>query len=377
VVLLEAEQVGFGASGRNAGMLVPLLAPLWLVPRSLPYDEARWGLHELDRRLDQIAVDLGSLDGGPAASTWYLSAPSALAAEVVGWLHDRLTAFGQRSEMISGPETDRRIGEAARLSLVKPRHLIHPARLAIALGERLRSMGVPIYEHARVKSIDHSGTELRAITETGITCRARKIVSAAGPWAKGLFANVDGRLWETWMVATAPLPADVLARMGGTQTMVVSAKPDLMYRRVHAGRLLLGGLDDGVTQPSPAGHVPDNVLPRLKRLMHESLPWLGEVPLEYIWGGPMHVYWDQKPRIIPWRVDPRVVLVSGMSGSGVIWSLFAGELAAGLVDPALEAPDDRRIRELVDRAKVPPLSIAQAGLQVVGRTLFSRRRLQD
>jgi glycine/D-amino acid oxidase-like deaminating enzyme len=111
--------------------------------------------------------------------------------------------------------------------------------------------------------------------------------------------------------------------------------------------------------------------------MRESLPWLGEVPLEYIWGGPMHVYWDQKPRIIPWRVDPRVVLVSGMSGSGVIWSLFAGELAAGLVDPALETPDDRRIRELVDRAKVPPLSIAQAGLQVVGRTLFSRRRVQD
>jgi glycine/D-amino acid oxidase-like deaminating enzyme len=189
----------------------------------------------------------------------------------------------------------------------------------------------------------------------------------------GVLPGIDGRLWETWMMATEPLPEDTLARLGGTASMVVSAKPDLMYRRAHGGRLLLGGLDDGVKQPSPAGHVPDSVLPRLRRLMEESLPWLGPVPIEYVWGGPMHVYWDQKPRIRRWSGDPGVVLVSGMSGSGVIWSLFAGELAAGLVDPALDTPNDRRIRELVDRARVPPLSVARIGMKVLGRSLFRRR----
>lgn len=374
VVVLEAGRVGFGASGRNAGMLVPLLAPLWLVPGSLPYDEARWGLHELDRRLEQVVATLADLDGGPTPSTWYLSAPTALATEVVGWLHDQLAHFGQASQLIDGAETNRRIGEAARMSLVKPRQLIHPARLALSLAQRLRTMGVTIHERSRVERLDHSGSDLRVITDTGLTCRARKVVSAAGPWAKGLLTGIKGSLWETWMFATAPLPGETLARLGGRDSMVVAAKPDLMYRRVHGDRLLLGGLDDGVKQPSPAGYVPDNVMPRLRRLMRESLPWLGDVPVEYVWGGPMHVYWDQKPRIMPWPVDERVVLVSGMSGSGVIWSLFAGELAAGLVDPTLDTPDDHSIRSLVDRARIPPVAIARIGMQVVGRTLFNRRR---
>jgi glycine/D-amino acid oxidase-like deaminating enzyme len=325
---------------------------------------------ELDRRMDQVGTALGPLAGGPREATWYLAAPTAIAEQAVVWMHDRFRHFGLPSTLISGKETDARIGEHARLSVTRKGYLIHPARLARSMGALAASQGIEVHEHTRVQRIDPGPGGMEVVTDTGITCTAGRVVTASGAWVKQVFPDIGGKLWETWMLATEPLPEETLRKLGGTDSMIVGAKPEIMYRRVQSGRLLLGGLDDGTDHPSPTGFIPGNVLPRLLPLIEESLPWLGPVKIDYVWGGPMHVYWDQKPRIQVAPDNPRVVQVAGMSGSGVIWALMAGALAAGLVDPALDTDDDRHLRVALANTKIPPWGLMKAGMRFVWRSVM-------
>jgi glycine/D-amino acid oxidase-like deaminating enzyme len=47
IAVLEAERVGFGASGRNAGMVVPFLQSIQSIARQFGWDEARWAARYL------------------------------------------------------------------------------------------------------------------------------------------------------------------------------------------------------------------------------------------------------------------------------------------------------------------------------------------
>ena len=162
-----------------------------------------------------------------------------------------------------------------------------------------------------------------------------------------------------------------VVQLGGTSSLVVSLKPEFVYRRVFGNRLLLGGLDDTVRSPSPAGHVPDTVLPRLLRLLEESVPWLKDVEVEWLWGGPIHATTlDEIPRFQMYKGDPRIAVAAGMSGSGVVWGLLAGSLLAGLVNPGLDTEEDRRLREALAATKLPVPGAAKLGLQFLSRALF-------
>ncbi len=371
VALAEAQRIGFGASGRNAGMLVPLAAPSWLIEGALERGRAKWALGALAQRYQALGASLATLDGGPSPSSMFLCAPSSLACEAVAWIYRRLTDQGQISELIGARETYDRTGEAARLSLVMPAYAIHPARLALALREQAARLGVLVYEHSRVARLDRGARALLAVMEGGAVCRAEKIVCSCGAWNQELLTGLRGTVAETWMLATAPLAHDILCRLGHAGSLVVSVKPEFMYRRVYGSRLLLGGLDDIVRNPSPAGRVPEDVLPRLLRLLEESVPWLKGVDVELLWGGPIHAMQvDEMPHFRLHKADPRISVAAGLSGSGVVWGLLAGSLLAGLVDPALDTEEDRLLREALTAAKLPVLGAAKLGVQMLIRALF-------
>jgi glycine/D-amino acid oxidase-like deaminating enzyme len=371
VVLIEAERVGFGASGRNAGMVVPLPAGMWFFPGSVAEGEAEWGLADLMRRFHSVGTALSPLDGGARPCTFYSCAPGPLTAQGLFWLHAQLQRHGQKSELISAQELDRRTGEKARLSIAYPAYSVHPARLAFSLREELLSLGVEVYEQSRVSKVDLGGPDVTALTEAGGECRAKKAVFAYGAWSPGMF-ETKGKLFETFMYATEPLPKEVIARLGGDDPLVNNLYKDFSYRRVLGDRLLMGGLDDAVPEPSPKGEVPDNIQPRLERLKAKCIPWMKDVRVEAVWGGPIHAYGDLLPSFRHLSGDPRVTVIDGMAGAGVIWALLAGQLISGLVDPALDTPQDRRLRAAVEATRFPYLGFLSVGVRLVARMLLGR-----
>ena len=189
VALVEAQRIGFGASGRNAGMLVPLAAPSWLIDGALEPQQAAWALHELARRYQVLGTSPAALDGGPSPASMVFCAPSNLAGEAVTWLHRRLRNLGQTAELIGVQETHARVGEAARSSLVVPAYAVHPARLALALRQVAGQLGVSIYEHSRIERLERESSDLSAVADSGIACRAGRIICTSGAWNQELLSR--------------------------------------------------------------------------------------------------------------------------------------------------------------------------------------------
>jgi glycine/D-amino acid oxidase-like deaminating enzyme len=142
-----------------------------------------------------------------------------------------------------------------------------------------------------------------------------------------------------------------------------------MYRRLFERRLLLGGFDDVMARPLGAAEIPSSVLPRLRGLLERSLPQLGEVDVQSVWGGPCNATRLQLPAIRKAPADPRVVAVSGLAGSGIAWGLLAGQLVRGLVDPDLDDADDERLRRALSTSRLPVAGALRLGARFLTRAL--------
>ena len=350
VVLVEAQRVGFGASGRCAGMVVPLV-PQWFVPGTLPRLEAKWATGEVVRRFEAVAAALSQAGEGPRPARLYVAAPSSFAVKILKWVRQQLADLDFSTELLSAEQSLERTGEHCKGSLGFPVHETHPALLALRLRELAENAQVTVHEHTGIARIESSPDAVILHSSDGARIRARRVVLASGAWDidRGFYRN-PGKVRNTWMLATAPLPTPP---PGGDSTLVGNLSGAGMYRRLFDRRLLLGGFDDTVARPLGAAEIPSNVLPRLRRLLERSLPQLGEVDVQCVWGGPCNATRLQLPLIRKAPADPRVVAVSGLAGSGIAWGLLAGQLVRGLVDPDLDNAADERLRRALSTSRLP------------------------
>ncbi len=111
------------------------------------------------------------------------------------------------------------------------------------------------------------------------------------------------------------------------------------------------------------------VLGRLRGLLMETLPWLRVPPLEFLWGGPLHVTARELPVLARAPDDDRIVLAVGMAGSGLGLSLLAGPLVAGLVRPEVDDDEARYLRQALAAAKIPWGSLLRIGAGCALRAL--------
>jgi gamma-glutamylputrescine oxidase len=367
VVLVEAQRVGFGASGRCAGMVVPLV-PQWFVPGTLPRLEAEWATGEVLRRFEAVAAALGLAGEELRPARLYVAAPSSFALQALRWVRQQLADLDVSTELLSAEQSLERTGEHCKGSLGIPVHATHPALLALRLRELAENAQVTVHEHTGIARIESSPDAVILHGSDGARIRARRVVLASGAWDidRGFFRN-PGKVRYTWMLATAPLPTPP---PGGDSTLVGDLSRAGMYRRLFERRLLLGGFDDTVARPLGAAEIPSNVLPRLRRLTERSLPQLGEVDVQCVWGGPCNATRLQLPWVRKAPTDPRVVAVSGLAGSGIAWGLLAGQLVRGPVNPDLDDAADERLRRALSASRLPVGGALRLGARLLARALM-------
>ncbi|KIN61637.1 Gamma-glutamylputrescine oxidoreductase [Sulfitobacter noctilucae] len=326
VVLLEAQRVGFGASGRNGGQLgTGQRVEQDALERMAGDAQARllWdmGLDAVALVKDLIATHDIDCDLKPGVA-W-----TASSDKDVGHLHryaDHLRqAYGyEEIETLDHaglqqvcPSPDYRGG----ILDVGSAHL-HPLNLALGLARAAKDAGVRIYERSAVHRIDER-ISAKVATDAGHVIAEHVILGCNG-YLGSLNRKVAARVMpiNNFIAATEPLGErmnDVLPR----DVAVADSRFVVNYfRRSPDGRLLFGGGE------SYGYRFPADIAAKVRKPMSVVFPQLKDVKIDYAWGGTLAITMKRLPYLA--RVAPNILSASGYSGHGVGTATHAGKLMA-------------------------------------------------
>lgn len=334
VVVLEAEHVGFGASGRNAGFLTPLPAPVWLLG-----SRHAWAALHLNREVHAIARWLGTLDCELAPATLAMRGTNRLWESSVRELAEAVSRAGLEHRLLDSAV------DPHRVVLSMDAYTLHPQKLVHALADHAERLGVQIVEGTRVRAIE--GTRLRLATAT---VDARTIVVCTNGYTGSLDVGERVRALTVHSFLAASAPLELLPRRDGELTIEVAGlyQP---YHRLHAQRLIFGGVD---TMREPRL---DGVRQQLAEAMSSSVPG---ARIADVWGGAFHATTTGLPIIRRSSKHPAIVLNVGYGGTGVALTLTCARLVAGLV---LGTREDEGLLEAIDRTRIS----VRAALSTAGR----------
>ena len=337
VLVLEAEHVGFGASGRNGGWV----SALYPVGAKVLARE-----HGKHATRDQYAALRESVDevGGVAAAEGIECGFHKGGMLVVATNRAQATrgrAEAQESDYWGNGTTWLEAAAAAdRLAVTGLRGAtfnrncarIHPFRLALGLARAVEAKGARIHERTRVAEV--GGRTLR--TDEGIVVRARHILRATEAWT----ARLPGHRRTvapvySLVVATAPLPQSVWDEIGLADAETFSEHRHVIVygQRSMDDRIVFGGrgapyhFGSGIR----AGFDSDAQVFRALRLsLTKLIPAAEGVEFTHAWGGPLGIARDWHPGV---GYDPStgVGYAGGYVGDGVALSNLAGRTLADLV----------------------------------------------
>ncbi|MFL5859861.1 MAG: NAD(P)/FAD-dependent oxidoreductase [Solirubrobacteraceae bacterium] len=339
VVVLEARQVGFGASGRNGGWVLGKLsgsAPAWRA-RGGP-DAPR----AMVRAIQQTVHEIGAVVAVENIECdWKHGGTVSVAQTDVQLARLRAQAEAERRELgedlawevLDADEMNARIRVAgARGGLYTPHCArVQPARLVDGLAAAAERAGATVYESSAVTRI---GSGL-AVTRAG-NVRARYVLRATeGYTADMRDAHRVLLPMNSSMIVTEPLPEAEWARIGwaGAETMLDGSHLYTYSQRTADGRIAIGGR--GVpyrfgSRTDREGPVPRRTVGELRARLRALFPSLAGVSVARAWHGILGVSRDWCPTV---TLDPVSGLgwAGGYAGEGVAASNLAARTLRDLV----------------------------------------------
>ncbi|MBY0264830.1 MAG: FAD-binding oxidoreductase [Burkholderiales bacterium] len=334
--VLEAQDIGWGASGRNGGMAVLRYKKPWAVlARQHGEDTARHlhglllgALDTLEAIVGEAGIACGFSRYGHITAANGKSAVAMLETDIA-WLR---TAGDSAPRMLSRAETAELAGTGCYLEgYLDPRAAgIHPLNYARGLAAALADRGVPLYCATPVTAISEDGQGV-SLTTPGGTVRAKQLLIATNAYTElfGFGSGLDRRVVpvSTSVITTAPLPQELLRRLLPQGHLVSDTRHLLNYYRVApGGRLLFGG------RGSLTGHESLEVYSGLERKLFETFPSLAGVAIDHRWSGKVAVTLDDFPHV--GRLGARTAYAMGYGGRGVILTGLLGRMLAGLATGA-------------------------------------------
>ncbi|MEN0104887.1 MAG: FAD-binding oxidoreductase [Pseudomonas sp.] len=329
VVLLEANQVAWGASGRNGGQLI----------RGVGHDVDRFanvvgadGVRELKllgleaveivrRRIEHFNIQCDL--------TWGYCDLANKPADLEGFAEDlaELRSLGYRHDLrlLHADDMHQVVGSSryvGGLIDMGSGHL-HPLNLALGEAAAAQSLGVKLYEHSAVTRIDY-GSEVLVHTATG-KVRAKNLVLACNAYLNGLNSTLGGKVLPagSYIIATEPL-SQAQARTLIPQNMALcDQRVALDYYRLSADRRLLFG---GACHYS--GRDPSDIAAYMRPKMLEVFPHLDKVKIDFHWGGMIGIGANRLPQIGRLKDQRNVFYAQAYSGHGVNATHLAGRLLA-------------------------------------------------
>ncbi|MET0331210.1 MAG: FAD-binding oxidoreductase [Dyella sp.] len=334
VLLLEREQIGFGASGRNGGFV---FAGYSLGEQALLQQRGSQRARELyaatiqavdiiRQRVARYAIACDLVDQGVIWANWFrdpavLRQRQQLLAGDYGVHWQWLPREALRERVCSERYFD---------GLYEPNALhLHPLNYAIGLAGAAAAQGVTIHEHSAVTSIEQVGAQWRLRTACGDVL-AEQVVLACGGYLAGLQRQIDRAILPiaTYVMVTEPLGARLEECLATRAAVYDSRFAFDYYRPLPDSRLLWGGRIS-IRQRSP-----EAVVRLLRGDLLKVFPQLRHVTVDYAWSGLMSYARHQMPQI---GGQHGLWWAQAFGGHGLAPTCVAGELLAA----ALAQGDER------------------------------------
>jgi len=336
VHVVEANKVGWGASGRNGGQMISGIAGEQAIAKYHGRDieemfgELRWAGHEIIReRVATYGIDCDLKYG-------YVDvAIKERHMRDIHYDYDRLQKadFPHEVRVLSHEETCAATGTDAYIGalLNMGNGHLHPLNLCIGEANAAVSLGATIYEQSLVVDIQH-GPRPKVVTENGsVTADA---VVLAGNAYHHLDRKLRGIMFpvNSFIVATEPLSDQVVAAINPQDWAICDPNFVLEYFRLSADkRLLFGG------RLNYFGDDPKVIESKHRRKIARHYPQLADVEIDYAWGGTIGVPVTRVPQL--GRLSPNVLYCQGYSGHGVNVTHLTGQIMADAVGGTLERFD--------------------------------------
>ncbi len=334
VMLLETERIAHGASGRNAGFVVPNFAKVDPDGIRIMLGERAEPLIQMAAGSSDLVFDLIRRHGiscDAAQVGWiqpsHSDAAFANAVERVRQWAD----LGRPVELLDAQGvTDLTGVEGWRGGWIdRSAGVINPVGYARGLARAGLAAGVRVFEGSPVLGLQKVGAEWVARTASG-QVKASKVVMATNAYVGALWPRLARSFFplRVFQVATGPLPVAVRSRLlPGGQSVSDTRRNLFTFRFDAQNRLISGGMH--ILSPGADARVPQAIHRRMARML--SLPDLP--PLEFAWSGMASVMPDFLPRLV--ELAPGLVAGFACNGRGIALSTVMGR---ELADWALGKP---------------------------------------
>lgn len=326
VVLLEANRIGWGASGRSGAQVIGGFA------RDIDYFARLVGAADARRLWDmslegvQLVKDLVARHA--IACDWR---DGQMQVAIKPRQRDALRAYqALLAERYDYP-LEYLAGDALQAVLRSPRYSaglydpqaghLHPLNYTLGLADAARAAGVRIFEDTRVLSY-------RDAPQPEVTCAqgrvtARQLVFAGNAYLGKLVPALDRKIMPvgTYIVASSPLGAALARQVIANDMAVTDINFVLDYFRLSADhRLLFGGRVSYSKVP------PTNLRSTMRKRMVRVFPQLHDIDIDYAWGGYVDISFNRSPHF--GRLTRDIYFAQGFSGHGMALTGLAGKLMA-------------------------------------------------
>ncbi|MCW6512682.1 NAD(P)/FAD-dependent oxidoreductase [Lichenifustis flavocetrariae] len=364
-IVLEANSLGWGASGRNGGVVSAKFR--------LSFAEAA-AAHGMDvaRRMYAIAHEAVDLLEELVDRHGMAPAHYRRVGQVKG-AHNAVSLAGavadlewMRAEMgdravtaLSRAEVAAETGSNGFVGGVRSPHAgaIHPLNYLRGLVAAADAAGVRLHEGTPALRMRREGDGIVVETPDGVV-RAKTAILATNGYSDRTAASEPLRRkiipFRSAMIATAPLSANLAGAVMPTRRVYVETRRMMRWFRMVDDRVIFGGRGAFGTADS------ESAFRVLQAAMVRTFPALADTAVEHRWSGLVAMTLDGLPHL--GRIDDRVLFAAGYNGSGVAMSTLLGKYCAALVrgeTPDLALLDASRFRT------VPFYPLREAGVRLV------------
>lgn len=368
VVLLEANRVGFGASGRNGGQLGSgQRMDQHFVEKQVGRDDAAklWALAEDAKALVKSLIAKHDID-------CHLKPGIAHMAFSTREVEEEHAYADMLAERYDYPHLEKLDRAAAQALCPSPKYVggtldmsaahLHPLAYALGLARAAHKAGVRIFERTEVQGIAE-GDPAKLTTAKG-TVSADHVILACNGYMGALNGKVAARVMpiNNFIAATEPLDEDA-SRVLTRDVAVADTKFVVNYFRLsHDNRLLFGGGE------SYGYRFPADIAAKVRKPMTEIFPHLADIRIDHAWGGTLAITMKRLPYLA--RVAPNILSASGYSGHGVGNATQAGKLMADTIAGQATGFDTMA---RIPTTPFPGGTALRAPLLVLAMTWFSLR----
>ena len=333
VVLVEAQRVGWGNSGRNGGQMIAGISGEAEIKRQLGPAGARLlrdiryrGNEIICERVEKYAIacdlKLGWMEA--AAKPRHMDGLRAHAN------HMAEEGFGDFFEIVEPKDIGRVLGTKVYHGGLRRRP--HPLNLCLGEARAAAGLGVKIFEDSPALSI--AGGAKPCVTTAMGRVDAKSVLLAGDTGHNFERGRLRGLQFPTrsYIIATEPLSKAAVDEINPRDLAVAASNVVLDYFRLSAdNRMLFGG------RCNYSNRDPRDLGASLRPRMVAIFPQLANKRIDFAWGGRIGIVLTRVPAI--GRLEPNLYYLQGYCGHGVNATHIAAEIVSDAMCGTMEKFD--------------------------------------